>query len=255
LQKQYQRIADLGGARSLKHYGDITIKQPEEDYRLNCIGVPGAGKSVYRDRFISIIRRCTLWNPMEDLQIGEVITVDEYRSRLEDMRKGELRVTVRPQGWDYETRQAEYNALCAYVYEVGAQHFCTEEPALVCKPNDVPSNMDMLYIRGRHRGISLSAFGQRFHQFPLIVRGTSTEIVAFKQVDPDDVKDFEDRIHPESSPVPLNQLEKHYYIDWTAEDGAVLCQPLPYSEKEKKRVEFETSEGESISFDAFYEVD
>lgn len=232
----------------------ISVKQPEEDYRLNCIGVPGAGKSVYRDRFISRIYRVTLWNPMEDFHIGDTITVDEYRNRLDDMRKGALRVTVKPNGWDYETRQAEYNALCAYVYEVGAQHFCTEEPGLVCKPNDVPGNMDMLYISGRHRGISLSAFGQRFHQFPLIVRGTSTEIVAFRQVDPDDVKDFEDRIYPAESPMPLNQLQDYYYINWTPEGGAVLCSPLPYVEGEKRQVEFEKSDGELISFEAFFET-
>lgn len=222
---------------------------------MNCIGVPGSGKSVYRDKFISRINRVTLWNPLEDLDIGDKITVDEYRNRLDDYRKGALRVTVKPAGWDYETRQAEFDALCAYVYEVGAQHFCIEEVALVSRPNDVPGNMDMLYIRGRHRGVSLSAFGQRFHQFPLIVRGTSTEIVAFRQTDPDDVKDFEDRIYPAISPVSLNTLDDFYYINWTPDGGAVLCKPLPYVEKQKKRIEFETTQGDMVSFDAFYEME
>jgi hypothetical protein len=225
----------------------LSVKQPHEAYRLCCIGVPGEGKSVYRHLFLSPIRRVTLWNPMEDYDIGSRVTVDEYRDRIDDMRRGLLRMTVYPTGYDYETRREEYNALCAYVYEVGAQHFCTEEIALVAKPNDVPANLDLLYIKGRHRGVSLSAFGQRFHQFPLIVRGTSTELVAFKQIDPDDVKDFEDRIYPCESPTSLNLLPPHHYINWTSEEGAVLCTPLPFHKKEK--VEFTTKENSLILFE------
>jgi hypothetical protein len=229
----------------------IEIKQPEEAYRLCVIGVPGAGKSVYRDKFLSRIMRVTLWNPMVDFNIGDDITVDEYRDKVEEFRKGALRVTVSPTSYDEIAMAEEFNALCAYVEEVGAQHFAIEEIALVARPNNVPPNLNKIYIRGRHRAISLSAYGQRFHQFPLIVRGTASQIIAFRQTDPDDVKDFERRIAPDVSPVPLNRLPDYHFIDWTPEHGAVLRAPLPYTEN---REEEERLEGKSspIANDTFF---
>lgn len=215
----------------------ISVNQPHEATRLNVIGVPGEGKSVYRAVFLRRIYRCGLWNPMTDYHIGDVITVDEFRERLDSYRRGAMRWTVRPTTWDEIGMTEEYNALCAYVYECGALHFATEEPALVADASAherIPSNMRRLAIEGRHRAVSLSYYGQRFHQFHTIIRGTASEIVAFRQTDPEDVRDFDRRISPSVSPVPLNELPEHHYIHYTRESGAVFCAPLEYNEPFEK---------------------
>jgi hypothetical protein len=121
----------------------------------------------------------------------------------------------------------EFNACCAYAEEVGAQHFEIEEIALVTTPNRVPPYFNRICIRGRHRAVSLGIYGQRFHQFPIIARGTASEIIAYRQVEPDDVIDFEKRISPGECPVPLNELPDFHFIHWTPERGAQLCKPLP----------------------------
>ncbi len=213
------------------------VHQPHEATRLNVIGVPGEGKSVYRALYLRRIYRTTLYNPMTDYHIGEVLTVDDYRERVEDFRRGVLRVTVRPTSWDELAMAEEYDELCALVYEVGAQHFATEEPALIADASahqSLPSNMRRLAIEGRHRAVSLSYYGQRFHQFHPIVRGNSSEIVAYRQSDPDDVRDFDKRIATAISPVPLNQLPPHHYIHYTRERGPVFCAPVEFGQPFEK---------------------
>lgn len=217
----------------------LAVYQPSDSDRLCCIGTPGEGKSVYRAFYTRNIYRITLFNQMGDYNVGETIEgADEYRERMDNFRRGVLRVTVVPSSYDPEAMREEYDAVCAYVYEVGAMHFATEEIATVEDPRLVSPNFNMLCIKGRHRAVSMSWYGQRFHQFPLIARGTSSEIVAFRQTDPDDVRDFNKRIGPSVSPVPLNHLPKHHYIHFTRESGAVFCRPLdfdgPFEEYQQK---------------------
>jgi len=203
------------------------IVQPHPEDRLNIIGTPGMGKSHWRNHYLKPVYRLTVWNPMGDFNKGLLMSVEEYRKNIPEMRAGALRVTVEPQEYDTEAMSDEFDATCAYVEEVGAQHFAIEEIALVSSPNHVPPHFNRLCIRGRHRYVSLSIYGQRFHQFPVIARGTASEIVAFRQVDPDDVKDFEERIAPEESPISLNELNRYEYVHWTPDGGAVLHSPLP----------------------------
>lgn len=210
--------------------------QPRPDSRLSVIGVTGQGKSHFRYLFQQRIYRCTLWNPMGDFDLGETMSVDDYRENIEDMRRGSLSVTVVPTAWDEDGMAEEFDACCAYVEEVGAQHFEIEEPSLVCTPNRVPPRFNKICVRGRHRAVSMGMYGQRFHQFPIISRGQSNEIIAFRQMEPDDVGDFEERIYPHVSPIPLNQLPHHHFIHWTPERGAVYCKPLPLTEQANARI-------------------
>lgn len=203
------------------------VRQPDAALRLNVIGITGQGKSKYRQWYTNDIYRQTLWNPLGDYNIGEVITIDEYEDRLDDFRRGALRVTVEPSDYSPVGMALEFDRLCGLIYEVGAMHFTIEEIGLVASPNVVPPNFNQLCIKGRHRAVSIAAYGQRFHQFPLITRGQSTEIVAFLQTDPDDAKDFNKRIAPDRSPVPINHLPDHHFIHWTPKTGAVLCEPIP----------------------------
>lgn len=204
------------------------VTQPDAAYRLNVIGVSGEGKSHLRNVFLGPIRRVTLANPLEDLDLGWIVTTDEYGAMVEDIRRGALRVTVKPTSYDPQIMLEEFDALCGYVYEVGAQHFAVEEGSLYRGEDAlrVAPNLNRLAIAGRHRGVSLSVYGQRFHQFPLIIRGQSTEIIAFRQSDPDDVRDFEKRISPDFSPLPINQLPQRHFIRWRPEVGAQYCSPL-----------------------------
>lgn len=203
------------------------ICQPHIATRICVVGNIGQGKSVWRDWYLGNIYRCTCWNPLGDFQYGKVISVKQYRKEIPKMRSGALRVTVAPTTYDTEAMAEEFDELCACVWEVGAQHIATEEIALVSTPNRVPPQFSRLCVTGRHRGVSMSTYGQRFHQFPLITRGTASEIIAFRQIDPDDVDDFEKRILPYSSPIPVNQLPDHHFLHWTPERGVQYCEPLP----------------------------
>lgn len=205
------------------------VTQPHPARRLNVIGVPGEGKSVFRERFLSPIYRVTLANPMGDYNVGDIMTTDEYGKNVNTMRRGLLRVTVAPTSWDPEAMLEEFDALSAYVEEVGAQHFGVEEISLYRGEDGlrIPGNFQRLCVKGRHRAISMSVYGQRFHQFPLITRGTASEIVAFAQADPEDVRDFNKRIHPDVAPIPLNQLPEHHFLHWTRQEGVELRAPLP----------------------------
>lgn len=213
----------------------IKVYQPHEATRLCVIGVPGEGKSVFRAWYTGGIYRITVFNQMGDYHLGELIAgADEYRKRLREFRKGTLRVTVEPSSYDEEAMKDEHDAVCAYVYEIGAMHFGSEEIGLLQDPRDVSPNFNMLCIKGRHRGVSLSWYGQRFHQFPLIARGTASEIVAFRQSDPDDVKDFERRIAPLTAPVPISQLPVNHYLHYNRKEIA-FCTPVDYSDFEEYR--------------------
>lgn len=209
--------------------------QPAAAFKLDVIGVSGEGKSFLREIFLDPIYRVVLANPLEDGDIGDVITTDEFGRLRNEFRRGILRVTVKPTTYKPEGDKddpigmlEEYDALCAYVYEVGALHFASEEISLYRGTDSlrVPPNLNKVAVAGRHRGVSHSVYGQRFHQFPLIVRGQSTEIIAFRQSDPADVGDFEKRIYPDISPVSINQLPEHHFIRWNGTNGADYCAPL-----------------------------
>jgi hypothetical protein len=213
------------------------VLQPDPAARISVIGNIGTGKSVYRQWFQKNIYRNTLWNPMGDGHIGDErfprpITVFEYREHIDEFRRGPLHVTVEPSRYDEDTGGIidEFDLLCACVEEVGAQHFSIEEIALVADSTRMrcPPHFNRLCIRGRHRAVSMSVYGQRFHQFPPIYRGNTSEIVAYRQADWEDVKDFDKRISPARSPIPINHLPNHYFVHWTPEEGARLCEPVPY---------------------------
>jgi hypothetical protein len=221
----------------------LQIVQPDPATRLNVIGVPGQGKSIFREWFQIKIYRYVLWNPLGDFNIGEAMTVDDLRERVDEFRKGRLQITIEPISYDEMEMAEEYDEVCARVEEIGAVHFATEEIGLVAKPSRVPPYLNRLSIRGRHRAISLSTYGQRFHQFPLITRGTASEIVAYRQTDPDDVNDFERRISPAVAPVPLNHLPDFHFIYWTPEGGANFCSPIPLtSDMQAKVTEYQRVE-------------
>lgn len=220
----------------------MKIYQPDAASRICVIGVTGQGKSKYREWFQSGIYRYTLWNPLGDCNVGEPITVRDYAECVDDMRRGALRVTVEPTSYDEEVMANEFDQLCYLVQEVGAQHFGIEEIGLVANPTQVPANFNRLCIKGRHRAVSVSIYGQRFHQFPLIARGQCSEIVAFRQTDPDDVRDFNKRIAPARAPIPLNHLPDFHFIHWTPEDGAILCSPIPIVSEDQ---EFYTDDKDS----------
>jgi len=209
----------------------IRIYQPHPASRICVIGVPGEGKSEWRNQYLSGIRRCILWNPMGDLNLGaKPITLSEFKRRVRDYRYGVLRVTVEPTEYEPLAMSDEYDEFCGWVETIGDCHLANEEIALVANPARVPGHFNRLCIRGRHFGISMSIYGQRFHQFPLIARGTASEIIAFRQSDPDDVRDFDKRIAPSFSPVPLNELPPHHFIRYTPTTGPVYHSPLKLSE-------------------------
>jgi hypothetical protein len=202
--------------------------QPEPAFKLNVIGVSGEGKSTLRSLFLGPIYRCILANPLEDLDIGEVVSTDEVYERIDEFRKGPLRLTVKPTSYEPQAMFDEFDTLCSAVYEIGAVHFAIEEISLYRGPDAqrLPGNLSRIAAAGRHRAVSHSVYGQRFHQFPLIIRGQSTQIIAFRQSDPDDVDDFDKRIYPDVSPTPINQLPRYHFISWTPEHGASLHAPL-----------------------------
>jgi hypothetical protein len=204
----------------------LRIYQPNPAERVCVIGITGEGKSEWRRQYLANIYRCILWNPMEDLNIGEVITLSQLQNRVDQYRSAALHVTVHPTEWEPTSMSAEFDEFCGVVEEIGAVHLAIEEIGLVASPTRVPGNFNRLCVKGRHREISISIYGQRFHQFPLIARGQASEIVAFSQSDPDDVRDFKKRIAPAISPVPLNELPQHHFIRYTRETGPVLCAPL-----------------------------
>lgn len=165
---------------------------------------------------------------MGDLNIGERISVEGLKHRIPRIVDPQymMRLTVEPREYEPIAMSDEYDYFCGLVEQIGNCHLANEEIALVANPTRVPGNFNRLMIRGRHMGISLSTYGQRFHQFPLIARGTATEIIAFRQSDPDDVRDFDKRIAPSISPIPLNQLPPHHFIRYTPTTGAVYHAPM-----------------------------
>lgn len=238
------------------------VFQPSPAARISVIGNIGTGKSVYRQWFQRNIYRYVLWNPMGDGNVPadepEVINVYQFRERIEEFRRGPLQITVEPVRYDEEEGGIidEFDTLCGCIEEVGAAHFGIEEIALVADSTRMrcPPNFNKLCIRGRHRAVSMSVYGQRFHQFPPIYRGNTSEIIAYRQADWEDVKDFNKRIAPVASPVPINQLPDRYFVHWTPQDGARLCQPVPYKPP-KEGEDFEQTQNVSEGADNVVEID
>jgi hypothetical protein len=190
----------------------ITQLAPAERYCF--VGTVGSGKSYRAAREVDGIRRVVLWQPMGDWRLGRRETVYDFEDQLDEYRKGALRVTVEPTSYDPEEMRAEYERLCAAVYDCGALTFVSEEISLVATPNDVPGELSRLAVRGRHRAVSMVTIGQRFAQFPLIVRGTASRVFCFRQTDPADVKGIRERFQPYPLPQDPSTLPDRVYLDW-----------------------------------------
>lgn len=152
------------------------------------------------------------------------MSVAEFIANKEKFRRGSLRISVYPNSFDSEGMANDFDMLCAAIYDIGALCFVIEELSFVCSPSRVPDNFGRLAAAGRHRGVSLCCVGQRFAQFPLLVRGSASRIIAYRQQDPSDVKDLVARIGESGYLVP--QLRNYYYLDWSAERGVAYYSPI-----------------------------
>jgi len=170
------------------------------------------------------VRRAVLWQPMGDWRIGHVETVEDFCARVAsgEYRSGALRVTIEPTSYQREEMAAEHAALCDAVYDCGALTFFQEEISLVASAQEYSGELAMLAVKGRHRAVSMVTIGQRFAQFPVIVRGTSSRVLCFRQTDPIDVKGIYERFSPYEPPIDPAQLPDRQYLEWTPLGGVAL---------------------------------
>lgn len=205
----------------------MSIWQPKPADRVCVVGNTGCGKSVWANARRKGIYRCVVYDPLNESKMGGgTVTVAEFIANKEKYRQGSLRVQVIPTRYDQSGMADEFDALCAAIYDVGALDFNIEELSFVCSPSRVPSNFGRLAAAGRHRAVSLCCVGQRFAQFPLLVRGAASRIIAYRQQDPADVKDLVSRVGEAGDRAPF--LKRFYYIDWMAdrEPQAILYSPI-----------------------------
>lgn len=193
----------------------MAIWQPKPADRVCVVGNTGCGKSVWANARRRGIYRCLTYDPLNESPMGGgTVSVDRFIRFANNYRTGSLRLQVVPSLYDAQGMADEFDALCAAIYDVGAIDFNIEELSFVCTPSRVPNNFGRLAAAGRHRAVSLCCIGQRFAQFPLLVRGASSRIIAYRQQDPSDVKDLIARIGPQAALAP--RLPNYYYIDWNA---------------------------------------
>lgn len=195
------------------------IVQPAPADRICVVGSIGSGKSYRAQAIAADIRRVVLWQPMGDWKLGHVEEIGDFEDRIDSYRKGALRVTVEPSSYDADAMRAEFERLCAAVYEVGAVTFVIEEISLVASAGDVPGELNRIAVRGRHRAVSMLTIGQRFAQFPVIVRGTANRVLCFRQTDPIDVKGIRERFAPYPLPIDPSQLPDREYLEWSPLGG------------------------------------
>lgn len=201
------------------------VWQPSAKERVSVVGNIGTGKSVWGKAYTRNIYRCVTFDPMRESPMGGgEMTVAEFIDKKDKYRDGPLRVSIMPDRWDTKGMAEDFNDLCGAVYDVGAMCFKIEELSFVCTPGNVPDNFGRLAAAGRHRYVSLCVIGQRFFQFPLLVRGNSSRIIAYRQQDPDDVKDLTKRIGPMGA--MASQLKDAYYLDWTPRGGVRYYEPI-----------------------------
>lgn len=201
------------------------IWQPKPADRVCVVGNTGCGKSVWAKAYRRNIYRCVVFDPLQESPMGGgSVSVSFFCANRNRYRSGSLRISVYPDRFDAIGMAEDFNSLCEAIYDIGALCFCIEELSFVCSPSRVPDNFGRLAAAGRHRAVSLCCIGQRFAQFPLLVRGAASRIIAYRQQDPADVKDLVSRIGEEADRAPF--LKNYYYLDWDAQRGVISYSPI-----------------------------
>lgn len=214
-------------------------------HEIICIcGQRGMGKSHKAKEITIPLVRCCTWDPLREYGAtmgGPAITVPEFeqRERAGLLYKGVLRAAVRPTIYAGDELQDEFDRFCAVCLRVGAMTVVVDEVSLVASPMDVSDSFGQLLAIGRHRACSAIIVGQRFAQFPRLATAQASRIIAFRQVEPADLKDLGHRIGdtfrfaPEEGGADelkttqelARTLPRYTFIDWTPESGVRIHGP------------------------------
>lgn len=204
--------------------------QPPARSRLVIAGRTGMGKSLWGQEYELRIRRLIKVDTLHELELGGgAVDVDEYvwRARRGEYRYGVLRLAVRPQRGE---RVEALERICRATYDhVWNVNLSIEEISLLVDgpgPSQTGEELLETIVTGRHRGISMTVYAQRFAMVPTHYRGNLSRIVAFQQPDPDDARELVKKTGGKLSVETFQELPEHHYVDWTPDHGARVCPPI-----------------------------
>ena len=215
--------------------------QPPAAERVNVIGVPGTGKSYWARNYVRNIHRLVIFDIFKECDsLGTVYTLEEFMRYAAEgqFENGVLRAIVHPD-YDLELSENQEEIITSILDDVKNCTFYAEETGIVLDSAVAPPQLRRLAAGGRHEGVSMVVAGQRYHsQFPPVVRGTSTRIIAYRQTEPDDLRDLRQRMGKSvdmrllggavdcPTETAIASLPNRWYIDFEHSTGPVLKPPV-----------------------------
>ena len=217
------------------------VFQPPAAERINVIGVPGTGKSYWARTYVRNIHRLVIFDIFRECDhLGTVYTLEEFMGRAAEgeFENGVLRAVVHPD-YNLELSENQEEVIATLLDHVKNCTYYGEETGIVLENATAPPMLRRLAAGGRHEGISMLIAGQRYHsQFPPVVRGTSNRIIAYRQTEPEDLRDLRQRMGKYVDASLLNMsaqsstedaiagLPDRWYVDFQQSTGPVLRPPI-----------------------------
>lgn len=123
----------------------------------------------------------------------------------------------------YTPRKSEYHLIFELALELGNCWLFLEEADRFGSPEDIPG-YDEIITRGRHYGINIEALATHPYNLPVDLRRQCTSLVAFRQIEPRDIKWIGDLVGPLAYELPKlpgpPQTPPFPFLEWDGVKGA-----------------------------------
>jgi hypothetical protein len=182
------------------------------------LGTTGSGKTTLAKYFIRSLSRVIIldsgFNEYPALHFPKLAALHEYLNYRGDVG-GNFRVSFSPV-------KSEIKTLFAWAMELGK----IEPITLVLEECDrfpTPESDNEFYEivqRGRHHGCHILALTTHPYAVSIDLRRQATEIYAFRQHEPNDLKWLSAVMSPEALD-QITSLDKYQYVKWIAETGKI----------------------------------
>lgn len=123
--------------------------------------------------------------------------------------------------------EEDFERVCQAVLACRNVTFAVEEISVYCNSSKMPTPLQHIVARGRHRDISFFCTSQRASMVHPLIRSQSHEIITFRQIEPRDIEWLKAVMGEQAEQVP--NLRGHAFIDWKIDSFTQSDKPLPGS--------------------------